>query len=113
LPAFKEPNSDEVTTIVAEEQAEYNASKNIYKIVNQLEIQGYEKRIPDAIIYINGIPLVVIEFKSAIKENTTIKNAYDQITVRCKRDIPELFKYNAFCVISDGVNNGASSLFAP
>jgi len=107
LPAFREPGSDEVPTIVAEEQAEYNTSRNIYKIVNQLEIQGYEKRIPDAIIYINGIPLVVIEFKSAIRENTTIKNAYDQITIRYRRDIPELLKYNAFCVISDGVNNRA------
>ena len=50
--------------------------------------------------------------KSAIKENTTIKNAFDQITIRYKRDIPELLKYNAFCVISDGVNNKAGSLFA-
>ena len=113
LPGFRSPRPDEVATIVAEEPAPYNASRNIYKIVNQLEIQGYEKRIPDAIIYINGIPLVVIEFKSAIKENTTIKNAYDQITVRYRRDIPELLKYNAFCVISDGVNNKAGSLFAP
>ncbi|MCD6586036.1 MAG: type I restriction endonuclease subunit R [Desulfobacteraceae bacterium] len=113
LPAFREPGSDEVPTIVAEEQAEYNTNRNIYKIVNQLEIQGYEKRIPDAIVYINGLPLVVLEFKSAIKENTTIKNAYDQITIRYCRDIPELLKYNAFCVISDGVNNRAGSLFAP
>ena len=113
LPAFREPRSDEVPTIVAEDQAEYNTSRNIYKIVNQLEILGYEKRIPDTIVYINGIPLVVIEFKSAIKENTTIKNAYDQITIRYRRDIPELLKYNAFCVISDGINNRAGSLFAP
>lgn len=85
---------------------------NIYKIVNQLEIQGYEKRIPDAIVYINGLPLVVIEFKSAVKENTTIKDAYTQLTIRYRRDIPELFKYNAFCVISDGINNKSGSLFA-
>jgi type I restriction enzyme R subunit len=87
--------------------------RNIYKIVNQLEIQGTEKRIPDAIVYINGLPLVVIEFKSAVKENATIKNAFDQLTVRYRRDIPELFKYNAFCVISDGVNNKMGSLFSP
>lgn len=86
---------------------------NIFKFVNQLEIQGYEKRIPDGILYINGLPLVVLEFKSATKENTTIKDAYTQITVRYRRDIPELFKYNAFCVISDGVNNKMGSLFAP
>ncbi len=86
---------------------------NLFKIVNQLEIQGYEKRIPDGIVYINGLPLVVLEFKSAIKENTTIKDAYTQLTVRYRRDIPELFKYNAVCIISDGVNNKAGSLFAP
>lgn len=85
---------------------------NNIKVVNQLEIQGYEKRIPDAIIYINGLPLVVMEFKSAVKENCTIKDAYTQLTVRYRRDIPELFKYNAFCVISDGVNNKSGSLFA-
>lgn len=86
---------------------------NIFKFVNQLEIQGYEKRIPDGILYVNGLPLVVLEFKSAIKENATIKDAYTQLTVRYRRDIPELFKYNALCVISDGVNNKMGSLFAP
>ncbi len=89
-----------------------NPEKNIIKVVNQLEIQGTEKRIPDAIIYINGLPLVVFEFKSAVKENTTIKDAFEQITIRYTRDIPELFKYNAFCVISDGVNNKCGSIFA-
>lgn len=89
-----------------------NPDKNIIKVVNQLEIQGSEKRIPDAIIYINGIPLIVFEFKSAVKENTTIKDAFEQLTIRYTRDIPELFKYNAFCVISDGVNNKCGSVFA-
>ncbi len=88
-------------------------TNNQFRIVNQLEIQGTERRIPDAIVYINGIPLVVIEFKSAVKENTTIRDAYTQLTVRYKRDIPELLKYNAFCIISDGVNNKMGSLFAP
>ncbi len=98
----------------AEPPSSYSAAdNNIYKIVNQLEIQGYEKRIPDAILYVNGLPLAVIEFKSAIKEETTIKDAFTQLTVRYRRDIPELFKYNAFCIISDGVNNKIGSLFAP
>ena len=88
-------------------------NKNTYKMVNQLEIVGTEKRIPDGIVYINGMPLVVLEFKTAIQENTTIYDAFKQLTVRYKRDIPELFKYNAFCVISDGVNNKAGSFFAP
>lgn len=86
-------------------------NKNSYKFVNQLEIVGTEKRIPDGIIYINGIPVVVFEFKTAIQENCTIHNAYTQLTTRYQRDIPELFKYNAFCVISDGVNNKAGSFF--
>lgn len=88
-------------------------NNNIFRIVNQLEIQGREKRIPDGIVYINGLPVVVMEFKSAVKEETTIKDAFTQLTVRYRRDIPELFKYNAFVVISDGVNSKYGSLFTP
>lgn len=100
------------TLSVAEPQENYG-DNNIYKFVNQLEIVGTEKRIPDGILYINGLPVVVFEFKTAIQENTTIYDAYVQLTTRYKRDIPELFKYNAFCVISDGANNKAGSFFAP
>ena len=88
------------------------ADQNIYKIVNQLAMKGYEMRIPDLILYVNGLPLVVFEFKTAIQEETTIFDAYKQLTVRYQRDIPELFKYNAFCVISDGANTKAGSFFA-
>ncbi|MGU8827826.1 type I restriction endonuclease subunit R [Clostridium perfringens] len=90
-----------------------NIDNNIFKIVNQMEIKEYHERIPDAIVYVNGLPLVVFEFKSAIREDATIYNAYTQLTVRYRRDIPELFKYNALCVISDGANNKVGSLFAP
>jgi type I restriction enzyme R subunit len=90
-----------------------NSERNNFKIINQFEILGYHNRIPDGILFINGLPVVVMEFKSAIKENTTIHDAYKQLTVRYRRDIPELFKYNAFCVISDGVNNKAGSFFSP
>lgn len=88
---------------------------NIFKIVNQFEIEGVGRqlRIPDGIVFLNGIPVVVLEFKSAVKENATILDAYTQLTVRYRRDIPELFKYNAFLVISDGVNNKYGSFFAP
>lgn len=101
--------------MAAEPSSKYalNTDNNRYKIVNQLEIVGYEKRIPDGILYINGLPVVVFEFKSAIREEATIHDAYIQLTTRYKRDIPELFKYNAFCVISDGVNNKVGSFFAP
>lgn len=88
---------------------------NIFKIVNQFEIVGVDNqlRIPDGIVFINGIPVVVFEFKSAKKENTTISDAYTQLTVRYRRDIPELFKYNAFVVISDGANTKYGSFFSP
>ena len=90
-----------------------NIQSNIFKVVNQFEVQGVEcLRIPDAVVFVNGLPLVVIEFKSATRENATIFNAYEQLTVRYTRDIPDLFKYNAFVVISDGVNNKYGSLFA-
>jgi len=47
-------------------------------MVNQLEIAGLEKRIPDGIVYINGLPLVVFEFKSAMREDATIHDAYSR-----------------------------------
>ncbi|MFA0141663.1 type I restriction endonuclease subunit R [Vibrio kanaloae] len=89
---------------------------NIYKIVNQLEIEGVDEqvRIPDGILYVNGLPLVVFEFKSAVREkDATIFDAWKQICVRYRRDIPKLFVYNAMCIISDGVNNKMGNLFAP
>lgn len=86
--------------------------KNNFKVVNQLEFEENHLRIPDGIVYINGLPLVIFEFKSAVKENTTIHDAYEQLTIRYKRDIPTIFKYNAFCVISDGVNNKIGSFFS-
>lgn len=88
-------------------------NKNIVKIVNQMTVKGPKAtRRPDAIVYINGMPVVVMEFKSAIKEDTTIHDAYIQITTRYMRDIPELFKYNCFAVLSDGVNTKAGSIFS-
>lgn len=109
----RQPSTELLVSVIAEESPEYGQDNNIYKFVNQLEIVGTEKRIPDGIIYINGLPLVVFEFKSAIREEATIFDAFKQLTVRYRRDIPELFKYNTFCVISDGVNNKAGSFFAP
>ena len=91
------------------------SNQNIYKLVNQLEIEGREeKRIPDGILYINGLPLVVFEFKSAIREDeANIHDAFVQLTTRYRRDIPQLFVYNALCIISDGVNNKMGNLFSP
>lgn len=86
---------------------------NRYRMVTQMAIQGFERRIPDGILYINGVPLVVFEFKSSTREEATSFDAYTQLTTRYQRDIPELFKYNALCVISDGVNSKMGSFFAP
>lgn len=113
LAAFRNPDTEQLPTIAADDAQPYGEDQNIYKFVNQFEIVGFEKRIPDGILYINGLPLVVFEFKTAIRENCTIYDAYVQLTTRYKRDIPELFKYNAFCIFSDGVNNKAGSFFAP
>ena len=113
LNKHRQPEAHQLISIAAEPEEQYPPDNNIYKFVNQLEIFGTEKRIPDGIVYINGLPLVVFEFKSAIREEATIYDAFKQLTVRYRRDIPELFKYNAFCVISDGVNNKSGSFFAP
>ena len=90
-----------------------NPHNNDFKIVNQVEIVEVCNRRPDAIVYINGLPLVVMEFKSAVKENCTIVDAYKQLTDRYRRDIPSLFRYNAFVVISDGAQNKFGTLFTP
>lgn len=88
-------------------------SNNIFKVCNQVTIKGQkEKRIPDTIIYINGLPMVVWEYKSTVKEDVTIYDAYVQLTTRYVRDIPELYKYSAFVVISDGVNSKMGSVFS-
>ena len=88
-------------------------ANNIFRVCNQVIIKGPEqKRIPDTIIYINGLPMVVWEYKSTTREEATIHDAFVQLTTRYTRDIPELFKYNAFVVISDGINSKMGSLFA-
>ena len=92
---------------------EANQKHNIFKVVNQFDIIGTEHRIPDAVVFVNGLPVVVFEFKNALKQNTTIEDAYKQLTIRYRRDIPALFKYTAFIVISDGVNNKFGTLYTP
>lgn len=78
-------------------------SKNDFLVVNQFTITEKEERRPDLIIFVNGIPLVVIELKSATDESVGIEEAYNQIQTY-KNDIPSLFNYNAFCILSDGIN---------
>ena len=112
--------SYEALPMAAEPSASYVATTghNIFKMVNQLEIDSpsadNSMRIPDGILYINGLPVVVFEFKSAIREEqASLHDAYVQLTTRYRRDIPQLFVFNALCVISDGVNNKMGNVFAP
>jgi type I restriction enzyme, R subunit len=80
-----------------------NPNNNEFLVVSQLTIIEKEQRRPDLILFVNGIPLVVIELKSASNENVGIQEAYNQIQTY-KEDIKTLFVYNAFCVLSDGIN---------
>lgn len=88
------------------------ADNNEFLVVNQITIREERKeRRPDVIIYINGLPLVVIELKNAIDENATIEGAYNQIKTY-QQQIPSLFTYNAFSVISDGLEAKAGTISA-
>ncbi|MCY6354376.1 type I restriction endonuclease subunit R [Clostridium sp. ZS2-4] len=86
-----------------------NPKKNDFLVANQFTIIENEERRPDLIVFVNGIPLVVIELKSATDENVGIDEAYNQIQTY-KQDIPSLFNYNAFCILSDGINAKAGTI---
>jgi type I restriction enzyme R subunit len=88
-------------------------SNNIFKVVNQYFIQGEHLRRPDLLVFINGIPVSICEFKTAIEENTTVFDAWEQITIRYCRDIPKLMKYCFVSIISDGANTKMGSIFTP
>lgn len=78
---------------------DYNKPENnSFWAVNQFSITGKNKRRPDIIIYINGLPLVLFELKNWYDENTNLKEAHNQIEHYTK-DIPQLFEYNALTVI--------------
>jgi type I restriction enzyme R subunit len=89
-----------------------NPLNNDFLVANQFTVieNGQNKR-PDVILFINGIPLVVIELKNPAKDNATIQSAYRQIDTY-KTTIPSLFTYNAVLVISDGLDARAGSLSA-
>lgn len=89
-----------------------NPQNNEFVVANQFTIieNGNNKR-PDVILFVNGIPLVVIELKNAAADNTTIHSAFKQIETY-KAIIPSLFTYNGFVVISDGLEAKAGSISA-
>lgn len=88
-------------------------SNNIFKVVNQYSVQGDHLRRPDLLVFINGIPVAICEFKTAIEEDKTVYDAWEQITIRYCRDIPKLMKYCFLSVISDGANTKMGSIFTP
>ncbi len=89
-----------------------DVDNNDFVVSNQFTIvaNGTNKR-PDIILFINGLPLVVMELKNPVDENATIKSAYKQIQTY-KSIIPSLFTYNAFCIISDGLEAKAGTISA-
>ena len=96
-----------------------NSLNNEFLAVNQYTIierkgglNGHsENKRPDVLLFVNGIPLVVMELKNAADENATLRKAFDQIQTY-KATIPSLFTYNAICVISDGHECKAGSVSA-
>ena len=87
--------------------------RNIFRVVNQFEmLQGQQTRIPDVLLFINGIPVCIVELKNPTNENATIRNAHTQITVRYRRDISSLLKYCALACISDGSNTRLGNTIA-
>ncbi|WP_299986463.1 type I restriction endonuclease subunit R [uncultured Pontibacter sp.] len=76
-------------------------SQNEFRVVNQFTIIGKSKRIPDLIIFVNGLPLVLFEFKNLFNQDATVEAAYNQVQ-HYTYQIPQLFEYNALTIVSDG-----------
>ena len=89
-----------------------NPQNNDFTVVNQFTvIENNHNKRPDVILFVNGLPLVVIELKNAADENATVQSAFRQIETY-KETIPSLFTYNSVVVISDGLEARAGSLSA-
>nr|QNO49294.1 hypothetical protein ANJBEOKM_00034 [Methanosarcinales archaeon ANME-2c ERB4] len=89
-----------------------NPENNEFLVTNQFTIIENEvNKRPDAILFVNGLPLIVIELKNPADENATVKSAFKQLQTY-KQTIPSLFTYNGFMVISDGLEAKAGALSA-
>lgn len=88
-----------------------NPEANDFKVVNQFTIIEYKNKRPDILIFINGIPMVLFELKNMANTDTTEEEAYKQVK-NYQLDIPSLFQYNAFNVISDGINTKVGTITA-
>lgn len=85
--------------------------RNLFKVVNQWRVEEYKNKRCDMVVMVNGLPLVVVELKSAISEDATVDDAYKQIK-NYQQSIPSLFSYNAFNVISDMSETRAGTITA-
>ena len=87
-----------------------NVKNNTFYVVNQFTfLENGNNRRPDIILFINGLPLVLMELKSPAKDEVDAENAYNQIR-NYMQDIPSMFIYNAICVISDLSTNKAGTI---
>ena len=87
-----------------------NPDNNTFMAVNQFTVAEHnQNKRPDVILFVNGLPLIVIELKNPSETQATVRKAYDQIQTY-KLVIPSLFYYNAFCVISDGLEARAGTI---
>jgi type I restriction enzyme R subunit len=90
----------------------FDLSKNAFFAINQFTVvENQQNRRPDIVVFVNGIPLAVVELKNAVNENTTTHHAFNQLQTY-KREIPSLFRTNALLVISDGLEARVGSLTA-
>lgn len=90
-----------------------NTNNNEFLVVNQFTIiENNVNKRPDIILFINGLPLVVVELKNAVDENATINSAFNQLQTY-KQAIPSLFVYNSLLIISDGWEAMYGSLTSP
>jgi len=86
------------------------AKNNDWLVVNQFTVvEGQQNRRPDIVVFVNGLPLAVIELKNPADENATIQAAYNQFQTY-KKDIPSLFNYNELLVLSDGTEARVGTL---
>lgn len=90
-----------------------NISNNTFKAINQYTIVEHSEKRPDIIVFINGLPLVVVELKSTVREDVKIIDGYNQLKGYQEVHIPTLFYYNQFMIVSDGVQARAGTITSP
>lgn len=106
---YQEDGEDRTFTV---KLADFDAPENNdFKVVNQFTIIEHKNKRPDILVFINGIPMVLFELKNMANADTTEEDAYLQVR-NYQLDIPTLFWYNAFNVISDGINTKVGTITA-